>query len=83
MQLKEKQKAKYTYGVLERQFRNLFERSARTHGITGEVLLQLLESRLHRRQLFSDYLWFNSCLSHRFINLRFLYSICLLFALIT
>ena len=46
MQLKEKQKAKYTYGVLERQFRNLFERSARTHGITGEVLLQLLESRL-------------------------------------
>ena len=46
MQLKEKQKAKYTYGVLERQFRNLFERASRTHGITGEVLLQLLESRL-------------------------------------
>ena len=45
-QLKEKQKAKYTYGVLERQFRNLFERAARTKGITGEVLLQLLESRL-------------------------------------
>ncbi|MDD6228275.1 MAG: 30S ribosomal protein S4 [Bacteroidales bacterium] len=45
-QLKEKQKAKYTYGVLERQFRNLFEHAARTKGITGEVLLQLLESRL-------------------------------------
>lgn len=46
VQLKEKQKAKYTYGVLERQFRNLFDRAARTKGITGEVLLQLLESRL-------------------------------------
>lgn len=46
MQLKEKQKAKYTYGVLERQFRNLFEKAARTKGITGEVLLQMLECRL-------------------------------------
>ncbi len=46
LQLREKQKAKYTYGVLERQFRNLFEHAARTKGITGEVLLQLLESRL-------------------------------------
>ena len=46
MQLKEKQKAKYTYGVLERQFRNLFERAQRSKGVTGEVLLQLLESRL-------------------------------------
>ena len=45
-QLREKQKAKYTYGVLERQFRNLFEKAERTKGITGEVLLQLLESRL-------------------------------------
>jgi small subunit ribosomal protein S4 len=45
-QLKEKQKAKYTYGVLERQFSNLFEKASRTKGITGEVLLQLLESRL-------------------------------------
>ena len=45
-QLKEKQKTKDTYGVLERQFRNLFEKAARTKGITGEVLLQLLESRL-------------------------------------
>ncbi|MBR4814183.1 MAG: 30S ribosomal protein S4 [Paludibacteraceae bacterium] len=46
IQLAEKQKAKYTYGVLERQFRNLFEAANRSKGITGEVLLQLLESRL-------------------------------------
>lgn len=46
LQLKEKQKAKYTYGVLERQFRNLFEKASRKDGITGQVLLQLLESRL-------------------------------------
>ncbi len=46
IQLAEKQKAKYIYGVLERQFRNTFERAQRTKGITGEVLLQLLESRL-------------------------------------
>jgi small subunit ribosomal protein S4 len=45
-QLKEKQKAKYTYGVLERQFSNLFKKASRSKGITGEVLLQLLESRL-------------------------------------
>ena len=45
-QLAEKQKAKYTYGVLERQFRNLFDKAAQSDGITGEVLLQLLESRL-------------------------------------
>jgi small subunit ribosomal protein S4 len=46
IQLNEKQKAKYTYGILERQFRNLFEKASRTKGITGEVLLQLCESRL-------------------------------------
>ncbi|MDR3266528.1 MAG: 30S ribosomal protein S4 [Tannerella sp.] len=46
LQLREKQKAKYTYGVLEKQFRNLFEKASRSKGITGEVLLQLLESRL-------------------------------------
>ena len=45
-QLQEKQKAKYTYGVLERQFRNLFEKATRKKGITGEVLLQFLEARL-------------------------------------
>ncbi|MDY2641476.1 MAG: 30S ribosomal protein S4 [Mediterranea sp.] len=46
VQLREKQKAKYTYGVLERQFRNLFERAEKAKGITGEILLQLLECRL-------------------------------------
>ena len=46
IQLMEKQKAKYTYGVLERQFANLFHRASRKDGITGTVLLQLLESRL-------------------------------------
>lgn len=45
-QLKEKQKAKYTYGVLEKQFRNLFNKAARKEGVTGELLLQLLECRL-------------------------------------
>ncbi len=45
-QLREKQKAKYTYGVLERQFRNLFKKASSNKGVTGEVLLQLLESRL-------------------------------------
>ncbi len=46
IQLMEKQKAKYTYGVLERQFRNLFEKATRKKGITGVILLQLIESRL-------------------------------------
>lgn len=45
-QLNEKQKAKYTYGLLERQFRNAFEKAAAMGGITGENLLKLLESRL-------------------------------------
>lgn len=44
--MREKQRAKYTYGVLEKQFRLTFERAERSRGITGEVLLQLLESRL-------------------------------------
>ena len=47
--LAEKQKAKYTYGVLERQFRNMFEKAAKADGITGEVLLQNLECRLFVR----------------------------------
>ena len=46
IQLKEKQKAKYTYGILERQFRGLFKKASAAKGVTGEVLLQLLESRL-------------------------------------
>lgn len=44
--LAEKQKAKYTYGVLERQFRNMFDKAARSAGVTGEVLLQNLECRI-------------------------------------
>ena len=47
-QLREKQKAKYTYGVLEKQFRNLFKKATRTKGVKGEVLLQLLEARLDK-----------------------------------
>jgi len=46
IQLAEKQKAKYTYGVLEKQFANVFDKASRKSGITGEILLQLLESRL-------------------------------------
>jgi small subunit ribosomal protein S4 len=46
VQLREKQKAKYTYGILERQFRNTFEKASRSKGVTGEVLLQMLEARL-------------------------------------
>jgi small subunit ribosomal protein S4 len=46
LQLMEKQKAKYTYGVLERQFANLFDKASRKSGITGEILLQMLETRL-------------------------------------
>lgn len=46
MQLQEKQKAKYTYGILEKQFRNVFEKASRRKGITGENLLMLIESRL-------------------------------------
>ncbi|OYU84229.1 MAG: 30S ribosomal protein S4 [Flavobacterium sp. BFFFF2] len=46
IQLMEKQKAKYTYGILERQFRNLFEKASASKGVTGEILIQLCESRL-------------------------------------
>lgn len=46
IQLKEKQKAKYTYGVLEKQFRNLYEKAQSNPGVTGIILLQLLECRL-------------------------------------
>ena len=46
VQLAEKQKAKYIYGVLERQFRATFERATAKHGVTGEWLLKLLEARL-------------------------------------
>ncbi|MFA7401358.1 MAG: 30S ribosomal protein S4 [Bacteroidales bacterium] len=46
LQLQEKQKAKYTYGILERQFKNIYRRASSKKGITGEILLQLIESRL-------------------------------------
>ena len=46
LQLQEKQKAKYTYGILERQFKNIFQKASSKKGITGEILLQLIESRL-------------------------------------
>jgi small subunit ribosomal protein S4 len=46
IQLQEKQKAKYTYGILEKQFALIFDRASRAHGVTGEVLIQLIESRL-------------------------------------
>jgi small subunit ribosomal protein S4 len=46
LQLQEKQKAKYTYGVLERQFKNVFQKASSKKGITGEILLQLMEARL-------------------------------------
>ncbi len=46
LQLREKQKAKYTYGVLEKQFRKTFEEAARRKGVTGENLIKLLEARL-------------------------------------
>lgn len=46
VQLAEKQKAKYIYGVLERQFAHTFDKATRKKGVTGEVLLQLLEARL-------------------------------------
>lgn len=46
IQLQEKQKAKYTYGILEKQFRNTFKKASKKKGITGEILLQLIEARL-------------------------------------
>ena len=46
VQLMEKQKAKYSYGILEKQFRNLFKKASATKGVTGEVPLQLCEARL-------------------------------------
>lgn len=46
IQLMEKQKAKYTYGILEKQFRNLFKKASAASGVTGEILLQLCEARL-------------------------------------
>jgi small subunit ribosomal protein S4 len=46
VQLQEKQKAKYTYGILEKQFARIFDKANRSHGVTGEMLLKLIEARL-------------------------------------
>ncbi len=74
VQLLEKQKVKYTYGILEKQFANLFEKAARTRGITGELLLQFLESRLdnvvYRLGIASTRAAARQFVSHRHISLN-------------
>ncbi|HSP83335.1 MAG TPA: 30S ribosomal protein S4 [Gillisia sp.] len=74
IQLMEKQKAKYTYGILERQFRNMFEKATRSSGITGEVLLQLCESRLdnvvYRMGVSSSRRGARQLVSHRHITVN-------------
>lgn len=74
VQLQEKQKAKYIYGVLERQFANLFDKAARKKGITGEVLLQLIESRLdnvvYRLGIAPTRAAARQLISHRHINVN-------------
>ncbi len=51
VQLMEKQKAKYSYGILEKQFRRLFEKAAASKGVTGEILLQLCEATIRQRSI--------------------------------
>ncbi|HBK82838.1 MAG TPA: 30S ribosomal protein S4 [Flavobacterium sp.] len=74
VQLMEKQKAKYTYGILERQFRNLFEKAAAASGVTGEILLQLCESRLdnvvYRMGIASSRRGARQIVSHRHITVN-------------
>ena len=74
IQLMEKQKAKYTYGILERQFRNLFAKANRSKGVTGEVLLQLCESRLdnvvYRMGLSNSRRGARQLVSHRHITVN-------------
>ena len=74
VQLMEKQKAKFTYGILERQFRNLFEKATRSKGVTGEVLLQLCESRLdnvvYRLGLSTSRCGARQLVSHRHITVN-------------
>ncbi len=74
IQLMEKQKAKYTYGILERQFRNMFKKATAAQGITGEVLLQLAESRLdnvvYRMGLSSSRSGARQLVSHRHITVN-------------
>lgn len=74
IQLMEKQKAKYTYGILERQFRNMFEKATSSKGITGEVLLQLCERRLdnvvYRMGLSNSRSGARQLVSHRHITVN-------------
>jgi len=74
IQLMEKQKAKYIYGILERQFRNLFKKATASKGITGEVLLQLCESRLdnvvYRMGLSNSRRGARQLVSHRHITVN-------------
>ena len=74
VQLMEKQKAKYSYGILERQFSNLFKKASSSKGITGEVLLQLCESRLDnvvfRFGISKSRRWARQLVSHRHITVN-------------
>lgn len=74
VQLQEKQKVKYTYGILERQFALIFDRASRAKGITGEVLLQLIEARLdnvvYRMGLAPSRAAARQLVSHRHINVN-------------
>jgi small subunit ribosomal protein S4 len=74
IQLMEKQKAKYTYGILEKQFRNLYEKAAASKGVTGEILLQLCEARLdnvvYRMGLASSRRGARQLVSHRHITVN-------------
>ncbi|HRN98229.1 MAG TPA: 30S ribosomal protein S4 [Flavobacterium sp.] len=74
IQLMEKQKAKYTYGILEKQFRGLFEKASAARGVTGEVLIQLCESRLdnvvYRMGIASSRRAARQIVSHRHITVN-------------
>jgi small subunit ribosomal protein S4 len=74
VQLMEKQKAKYTYGILEKQFRNLFAKAKRKEGVTGEILLQLCECRLdnvvYRMGLSTSRRGARQLVSHRHITVN-------------
>ena len=73
-ELMEKQKAKYSYGILEKQFRNLFEKAAASKGVTGEILLQLCEARLdnvvYRMGIASSRRAARQIVSHRHITVN-------------
>lgn len=74
VQLMEKQKAKYTYGILEKQFRNLYEKASAASGVTGEILLQLCEARLdnvvYRMGIASSRRAARQIVSHRHITVN-------------